>query len=317
MRKGETPPGYGLRVTDYGLTMMSEIPEFKGRLLFDEPMSERTSYKIGGPADVFAVPEDLADLQALLKWAHAESQPVFVLGGGNNLLVADKGIRGLVIKLGKGFLRVNVRGIEVTAGAAATLSKLTRTSIARGLSGLEGLTAIPGTVGGAICMNAGTPQGCIADTLKTVTALDTTGELCDVPVEELDLVYRGSQVRGKGLIIIGAVFQLHAEKPEAMIAIVQSLRWKRRQSQPIGVGSAGSVFKNPPGGFAGQILEEAGAKGMQIGGARVSGKHANFIINTGSATAEDVRQLMIKLQELAKETSGVVLEPEIESVGEW
>ena len=296
---------------------MSDVPKFNGRLSFDEPMAEHTSYKIGGPADIFAIPDDVTGLQTLLKWAHVRSQPVFVLGGGNNLLVADKGIRGLVIRLGRGFLQVNASGSEVTAGAAATLSKLTRTSIARGLSGLEGLTAIPGTVGGAIFMNAGTPKGCVADTLKNVTALDLTGEIHSIPAKELGLVYRGSRVGSMGIVVTSAVFQLHAEKPEAINAIVESLVRKRRQSQPAGVGTAGSVFKNPPGGFAGQILDEAGAKGMQIGGARVSSKHANFIFNTGSATAEEVRQLMVKLQELAKEEFGVALEPEIELVGDW
>lgn len=296
---------------------MSDIPQFNGQMLFDEPMSQRTSYKIGGPADVFAVPADVSDLRVLLRWAHAGSHPVFVLGGGNNLLVADTGIRGLVIKLGKGFQQIRASGSEVTAGAAATLSRLIRASISRGLSGLEGLTAIPGTVGGAICMNAGTPQGCMADTLKTVIALDMTGEAHTLPAEELGLVYRGSRVRGKGLIITGGLFQLHAEDPEAMNAILRSLVRKRRQSQPAGIGTAGSVFKNPPGKYAGEILDEAAAKGMQIGGARVSSKHANFIYNTGDATAEDVRQLMVKLQELAKEKFGIVLEPEVELVGEW
>lgn len=297
--------------------MREGIPEFEGRLSFDELMSEHTSYKIGGPADVFAVTDDLAGLQALIKWAHAESQPIFVLGGGNNLLVADKGIRGLVIKLGKGFLQVKTWGAEVRAGAAATISKLTRKSMARGLSGLEGLTAIPGTVGGAVYMNVGTAQGCVADTLKMVTALDATGEMHGIPAGELGLIYRGSLVRSKGLIITGAVFQLHAEKPEVINAIVQSMVWKRRQSQPMGVGTAGSVFKNPPGRFAGQMLDEAGARGMQIGGARVTGKHANFIENTGNAAAEDVRQLMVSLQELVKGKFGITLEPEIELVGEW
>ena len=293
------------------------IPGFEGRLSFDEPMAEHTSFKIGGPADVFAIPGDVASLQALLRWGHAESLPVFVLGGGNNLLVADKGIRGLVIKLGKGFLQVRVRGSEVTAGAAANLSKLTRASMARCLSGLEGLTAIPGTVGGAICMNAGTPQGCIADTLRTVTGVDETGEVHNMPASDLGLVYRGSLVKRVGLIVTAGVFQLRAEKPEVMNEIVKSLVIKRRQSQPVGVGTAGSVFKNPPGRFAGQILDEAGAKGMQVGGARVSSKHANFIFNTGNAAAEDVRQLMAGLQVLAREKCGVNLEQEVEFVGEW
>lgn len=303
-------------VTDTDLLRKS-LAEFQGQILLDEPMSLHTSFKLGGPADVFAVPENVEDLQVLLRCAQSSSLPVFVLGGGTNLLVADRGIRGLVVQLGRGFRRVHIRGRRAAGGAAAKLSRVVRQSIGRGLAGVEALQGIPGTVGGAICMNAGTPEGCVKDSLEAVTALDAQGELHKIPACDLGLDYRGSAVRRSGLVITDATFRLREEEPAQINKIVESLMSKRRHTQPYGIGTAGSVFKNPPGKYAGQILETVGAKGMQIGGARVSSKHANFIENTGNASAADVRELMLSLQHLAADKFGVTLEPEIELVGEW
>lgn len=294
-----------------------KIPGFEGTIAFDEPMSAHTSFKIGGPADIFAVPRDVSDLQILLARLHRDAIPVFVLGAGTNLLVADKGIRGAVVQLGLGFRRVHIRREEVSAGAALKLARLMRESIARGLGGLECVAGIPGTVGGAICMNAGTPQGCIRDSLTSVTALDLRGALHNVPTDELGLEYRKSNVRERGLIIAGAVFHLTMKDPSEINHVVKYQLHRRRLAQPPGIGTAGSVFKNPPDTYAGQMLEDAGAKGMQVGGARVSSRHANWIENTGSASASDVRELMNEMKDLVAEKSGVILEPEIELVGEW
>ena len=293
------------------------IPGFGGTILFDEPMSLHTSFKIGGPADIFAVPAEVTDLQVLLERLHKDSVPVLVLGAGTNLLVADKGIRGAVVQLGLGFRRIHVRREEVSAGAALKLKRLMRVSISRGLAGLECVAGIPGTVGGAICMNAGTPQGCVRDCLTSVTALDVRGSLHSVPVDELGLEYRKSKVHENGLIIAGAVFHLTLKDPDEINHVVKYQLHRRRLVQPPGIGTAGSVFKNPPDGYAGQMLEDAGAKGMQFGGARVSSRHANWIENTGSASASDVLELMTRLQSLVTEKLGVTLEPEIELVGEW
>lgn len=288
-----------------------------GEVLLDEPMYSYTSYKIGGPADILAEPADLAELQAVVAWAARNSVPVFVLGAGTNLLVADKGIRGLVVRLGKTFSNVRVRRTTLTAGAAARLSRVVRKALGSELCGLEGLAGVPGTVGGAVCMNAGTPQGCIKDSMTRVRAVDSDGGLVECASPELCLSYRKSAVPDKGLIITEAIFELRFEGPGDAQRIADALMAKRRWTQPPGVGTAGSVFKNPPHAFAGQLLESVGAKGMQVGGARVSAKHANFIENTGMATAADVRELISRLQRLVKDAHGVDLELEIQTVGEW
>lgn len=293
------------------------LPKIKGKLLLNELMSLHTSFKIGGPADILALPKDVSDLQVLLKWAGKNSVAVFVFGAGTNLLVSDRGIRGVVVQLGSGFEGVRILDSIVQAGAAARLSRVLRKSLGRGLSGLEGLAGIPGTIGGAICMNAGTPLGCIEDTLERVKVVDNRGKVKELPAGKLGLTYRGSAVQDCGLIIAEAAFRLYPKEPDEIDRIVGSLLTMRRRTQPVGVGTAGSAFKNPEGSYAGQILESIGAKGMQVGGARVSGKHANFIENTGDATAEDVRELMTRLQSLVKEKFGIILEAEIHIVGEW
>lgn len=297
-------------------SLVRSFPRIQGRLLFDEPMSLHTSFRIGGPVDIFAVPGDVSDLQALRRWANSESVPFFILGAGTNLLVSDRGIRGLVVQLGPGFDRLHIKGSKLRAGGAARLSRVVRRSLGRGLRGLEGLAGIPGTIGGAICMNAGTPSGCIKDTLATVTAMDADGELRKLAASDLELRYRGSVILDSGLIVLEAAFNLRSESLADINGIVKALLSNRKRTQPIGVGTAGSVFKNPPDGYAGQLLEAVGAKGMQIGGARVSSKHANFIENTGAATAEDVRRLIAAIQRLVMDKFGVALETEIQLVGE-
>jgi UDP-N-acetylmuramate dehydrogenase len=294
-----------------------KVPKIQGSILLDEPMSMHTSFRIGGTADFYATAKDISDLQTLLRWASEVSLPVFVIGAGTNLLVSDKGIRGMVLGLGSGFEQVYVSECTVKAGASARLARIIRKSLGRGLCGLEGLAGIPGTVGGAVCMNAGTPASCVKDILESVKAVDLSGKVREIPAGELGLTYRGSGIWGSGLIITEATFELQPRNLNEVNDIISSVMSKRRRTQPAGVGTAGSVFKNPPGGFAGQMLDLAGAKGMQVGGARVSSRHANFIENTGSASAEDVQELMSRLQELVMKKFGVALEPEIELVGEW
>lgn len=293
------------------------MPDVRGKLLFDEPMARHTSYKIGGPADIFVQPSDIEELCLLIALARSNSVPIHYFGAGSNLLVSDAGIRGMVVNLGSGFKQMHVAGNILVAGAAVTLPSLVRRALGASLSGLEGLSGIPGTVGGAVCMNAGTPSGCIKDTLVSVKALGADGTLLDLSADDLSMAYRCSAVREKGYLILEATFELKSEEPDGLTEIIRALTAKRKSSQPMGIGTAGSVFKNPPGDFAGRILEECGAKGMQVGGARVSGKHANFIENTGDATAKDVYTLICRLKELAASKCGTELEPEIEFVGEW
>ncbi|MHB1191207.1 MAG: UDP-N-acetylmuramate dehydrogenase [Armatimonadota bacterium] len=293
------------------------MPEIQGRLLQDEPMSRHTSFKIGGPADLFVTPADAEELRDLLVWAHRTSVPVFFLGAGSNLLVSDLGIRGMVVQLGPGFRKMRITGNLLVAGAAVRIPALVRKSLGVRLTGIEGLAGIPGTVGGAIYMNAGTPVCCVADTLESVRVIDPEGKFAEISAEELGFRYRESSVGEMGLVVLDATFVLKTAAPESILQILESLNLRRKVSQPGGIGTAGSVFKNPPGGYAGEILDKLGAKGMQVGGARVSSKHANFIENTGSATAKDVCQLMERLQLLARDEAGVALVPEIQFVGEW
>jgi UDP-N-acetylmuramate dehydrogenase len=294
----------------------SSMPSISGTVTFNEPMSAHTSFGIGGPADIYAEPRDVAETVGLIKWARKANIPVFALGSGSNLLVADRGIRGLVIKLGDGFKSIHVCGTTIVAGASAKLPMLVRTAVEADLEGLEGLTGIPGCVGGAVCMNAGTPAGSVQDTLVSLKAVDLAGNVLELPADELDLRYRSSVVCGRGLMILEARFELRRSE-SGMTETINSLLASRRNSQPIGARTAGSVFKNPDGDYAAKILDELGAKGMQAGGARVTEKHANFIENVGDASAADVSNLILKLQSLALEKRGIELVPEIRMVGEW
>jgi UDP-N-acetylmuramate dehydrogenase len=293
------------------------LPSIQGAILLNEPMSKHTSFKIGGPADIFAVPASLQEVQQLVRWAGEHNLPVFVLGAGTNLLVSDCGIRGMVLQLGKAFSKVSVKGTTLIAGAAARLPRVVRKTLGVCLRGLEGLVGIPGTVGGAVCMNAGTSFGCVKDSLAKVTAVDSLGEVREYLADELQLEYRSSCIPSRKLVVTEAVFQLAEERQEVINDLVSMLVSNRKRTQPVGVGTAGSVFKNPPGDYAGRLLEAVGAKGMQVGGARVSTKHANFIYNTGTATAEDVLTLMKILKQLVLDKFGIELEPEIQIVGEW
>lgn len=293
-----------------------DLPLINGQVLLDEPMSPYTSFRVGGPADVLAVPEDESGLCALLGWAHEAGIPVMVLGGGYNLLVSDRGIRGLVIKLGSGFGDITVDGTTITAGAGAKLPVLVETASNAGLSGLEGLTGVPGTVGGAVYMNAGTRYGYVEDTLQFVRAADLSGARLRVDAGDLGLAYRESRIADKGLVVTSAVFRLREGAREDIRATCADLL-ERRKLQPCTVGTAGSTFKNPPGDHAGRLIEEVGGKGMRVGGAEVSTKHANFFFNVDNASATDIRELIARVQSLVRERFEVELQPEVRIVGEW
>lgn len=293
-----------------------DIPPIKGKTLFDEPLASYTSFRVGGPADMLAVPEDEDDLCSLLGWAHGHGIPVLVLGGGYNLLVSDRGVRGLVVKLGTGFDRIAVEGTTITAGASAKLPLLVDRATEAGLTGLEGLTGVPGTVGGAVYMNAGTRFGYVSDTLQYVLAVDLSGARHRIEADDLGLRYRESSIAEKGLVITQAVFLLSEGCRDEIGAKCTELL-ERRRLQPCTVGTAGSTFKNPPGGYAGKCIEEVGAKGMRVGGAEVSPVHANFFFNVDNATASDIRALITTVQSMVRERFGVELQPEVQIVGEW
>jgi UDP-N-acetylmuramate dehydrogenase len=291
----------------------------RGIVKTDEPMSMHTTFAIGGPADVYVEPADADDLAAIIAWTHKESVPWFILGGGANLLVSDKGIRGIVIRLGKPFSYTRIEGERVTAGASANLAKMIITAAEAGLTGLECATAVPGTVGGAIVMNAGTHMGRVGDVVESVRIVTAEGERRDLVREELGFSYRQSLLQvDKTKIIVEVSFGLKKGDRAEIVRMVGHLRHRRSVSQPAEKRSAGCVFKNPEGPHsAGWMIDQSGLMGTRVGDAVVSDKHANFILNVGNASAADVRTLAENVRGTVKANYDVDLEYEVRIVGDW
>jgi len=282
----------------------------------DEPLARFTTFKIGGPADAFVEALSVAEVQAALRAAGDAGKPVFVLGWGSNLLIKDRGVRGLVLKLAGEFERVEFVGAErVRAGAAVRVPQLVVACAERGLSGLEPIVGVPGTVGGALAMNAGTRDGEIGPFVVEIESADLSE--CDVRVlgkKELAFAYREGPLRGR--VALRALLQLKPGVKGDIMAVVARYQQKRQQTQPIHTFNVGSTFKNPPGRFAAQMIEELGLKGRAVGGARISPLHANFIENFASAKAADVLALVDLIQERVRAAFGVGLELEMRVVGE-
>ncbi len=286
-------------------------------LLRDEPMSRHTTFRIGGPADRFLRVETLSALQGLLPALRREGFPLLVLGNGSNLLVADRGIRGVVLSLEGEFKAIapGEHGV-LTAGAGASLAGLCTAARERSLTGLEFAWGIPGSVGGGVRMNAGAYGGELADVLLTVTHLTPEGAVETVPVKDLGLGYRRSRYTDSGEIILSAAFALAPGDPAAIAGKMDDLMARRKAKQPYDLPSAGSVFKRPAGGYASALVDQCGLKGLAVGGAQVSPKHAGFIVNTGGATCADVLALVARIQREVQARTGISLECEILPVGE-
>ncbi len=300
-----------------------EIENFKGDIKRGEPLSSHTSYAIGGPADVLACPADQEDLRLLLKAIKTQKLPSFIIGGGTNLLVRDGGFRGVminlqrmhVIKIEREYRSIGGAFAVVYAEAGASLAKLLSFGVEHGLTGLEFAAGIPGTVGGAVCMNAGTALGEIGDIVEAVTLISPDGGLITRGAAEMGFGYRMASVP-EGHLVLEVRVVLRRDDKEKIKAGLKELLDKRKPRQPWGFPNAGSVFKNPQQESAGKLIEEAGLKGRSVGGAQVSEKHANFIVNTGKATASDVLSLMEIVTNKVLEVHGVRLEPEIKIIGE-
>ena len=276
-------------------------------------MSEYTSFKCGGKADLLLIPDTAEELREALK----EAGSALMIGNGSDTLVRDGGYRGTIIKLGEGFSEITIDGERVTAGSAALLSQVAKEAAAAALSGLEPVSGIPGSIGGAVFMNAGAYGGEMKDVLESVKALSKeTVEIVEIPAEELDLSYRHSVFTDTGDIIISAVMKLTPDDKDEIDARMKDYTERRNDKQPLQYPSAGSFFKRPEGYFAGKLIQDAGLKGLTVGGAQVSEKHSGFIINTGSATATDIIQLMHLVQNTVYDKYGVMLEPEVRIVGE-
>ena len=287
----------------------------RGRVAYGAPLSRHTSLRIGGPADALVVPADLEDLCALLRFAHREGLATLVLGGGSNTLVRDGGFRGITIILGEAFAALEAQGTTVRAGAAVRVSRLLAFACRMGLAGVECLTGIPGTIGGALRGNAGTSAGWAGDRVQDATVVLADGAVARLPVASLEFAYRHAGLPA-GAVISGATFALEPGDPAAIRRAVSKLLVARNQSQPVESRSAGCMFKNPPGDSAGRLVDVAGMKGFRVGDAIVSPKHANFIINGGQARATDVLALVDRVRARVREHAGVWLEPEVNVVGE-
>ena len=296
---------------------------FKGSVKFDEPMSNHTHFKVGGPADAFIAPESRDDLIQLAVWSAKKGIPLFIIGAGTNLLVKDSGIRGIVVVLTKCSEKIskkveNTREVIITAPAGIKLQELCSFAIKSGLGGMNYAIGIPGTVGGAITMNAGTTYGATSDVLDNVLIMLPAGKTKRIIKSEMDFSYRnisfGKDIKthqGRPVILEGS-FHLYPFDAAILKKEAEEILRIRKRKQPVTLPSAGSFFKNPgQGKAAGRLIEKAGLKGKKIGGAQVSEKHANFIINTGGASASDILKLMVFIQETVFKTFNIELEPEV------
>jgi len=290
------------------------LGEIRGEVRFKEPLSFHTSLRIGGAADIFVVPQDIDDIRHALLFAEREQLPVAVVGGGNNLLVKDRGVRGVVLKLEGCLGRAEFHGEEAVAGAGVSLSSLIREAAVLNLGGIECLVGIPATIGGALAMNAGTADGSIGDFVSAVYYLHPDGTLGEFKPGS-GTTYRSFHAPA-GSVLVGCRLQFH-RRPLAEIQkdIKQRLKVKK-STQPLALASAGFVWKNPGHELAARLIEKAGLKSKRINGAEISAKHANFIVNRGGAMATDVLALMEMTQERVHAHAGVVLEPEIRIIGE-
>lgn len=287
------------------------------QILTEEPMKKHTTFRIGGPADFLVLPRTSQEIAEVTALCRREGEPWYVIGNGSNLLVSDKGVRGVVIRLLHNFNKIEVRDEEVHAQAGAVNAAVARKALDAGLTGFEFAAGIPGTTGGAVVMNAGAYGGEMKDILKEVTVLDEDGRVCTLTAEELELGYRTSIMARKGYIVLDICMKLEKGDPESIRARMEELREKRITRQPLEYPSAGSTFKRPEGYFAGKLIMDAGLRGFTVGGAQISEKHCGFVINKGGATAEDVVNLMEETKKIVMEKFGVVLEPEVKRLGEF
>ena len=287
------------------------------RVFTEEAMSQHTTFKIGGPADYFLMPDKGEDVGRVIKICKEKEIPYFILGNGSNLLVGDGGYRGAVIQIYRNMSSVTVEGNEIRAQAGALLSAVAAAAKNASLTGFEFAGGIPGTIGGAVVMNAGAYGGEMKDVLTEVTVMNAEGDIFTLPTEELELGYRTSIIKTAGYIVLEAKIRLKEGDPEVIRETMKDLTIRRTTKQPLEYPSAGSTFKRPEGYFAGKLIMDSGLAGYQVGGAQLSEKHCGFVINAGDATARDVRTLMDNVRDIVYKKYGVTLEPEVKFLGEF
>ena len=301
------------------MDLLSRLPTVRGKISANVPLAPYTWLRVGGPAEVLFIPKDEADL-ALFLSSTPDDIPVTILGVASNTLVRDGGVKGVVVRLGPSFAKVTTQGLTLTAGAAALDNKVAKEAAKAGIAGLEFYAGIPGSIGGALRMNAGCYGTETKDVLVEVVALDRSGRRQIMPLEELGYAYRHSAAPAD-LIFVEAVFKGTADKPENIIARMDAITARREDSQPIREKTGGSTFKNPDqiqskGRGAWKVIDAAGGRGYKVGGAQMSEKHCNFMINTGNATAADLETLGETMRQMVKESEGVDLDWEVKRIGE-
>ena len=302
-------------MNDQFLTELQNVMGGSG-IFMEEPMKKHTTFRVGGPADVLVQPDETA-LAAILALCRQYHVSYSFIGNGSNLLVGDKGIRGVVIEMTDPMGNIEVDGTKITAQAGAMLSKIANTAASNGLGGMEFAAGIPGSVGGAVVMNAGAYGGEMKDIIEKVYVLDENGAQLELDRDALDLGYRHSCIPEKKYIVTKVVLELVPRNEAEIRSEMKELNEKRAEKQPLQYPSAGSTFKRPEGYFAGKLIMDAGLRGYQVGGAQVSEKHCGFVIDKGDATAADICQLMRDVSDKVQAQFGVVLEPEVKMIGEF
>ena len=283
----------------------------------DEPMSSHCTFRAGGTAKYYVIPDEYKKVRDVLRLCVEENIPYYVIGNGSNLLVQDDGFDGVIIEIDSALAKIEINGNEIVAKAGAKLSKIAVKALNESLTGFEFAGGIPGTLGGAVVMNAGAYGGEMKDVLRKVMVMDQSGKVFEIPAEELQMGYRTSIIKTAGYIVLGAVLSLKEGNLEEIKMLTRKLSEQRTSKQPLEYPSAGSTFKRPEGYFAGKLIMDSGLRGYRVGGAQVSEKHCGFVINTGDATAEDVRSLMKHVTEIVYAKFGVTLEPEVKFLGEF
>ncbi len=291
------------------------LPE--NRVREEEPMRLHTTFRVGGPARFFVVPETSQQLRQVVRCCQEEEVAYYIIGNGSNLLVSDQGYEGVVIQIFREMNRIEVQGAKIKAQAGALLSAVAARALEAGLAGFEFAAGIPGTLGGACMMNAGAYGGEMKDVLKEVQVLTRQGEIITLQKEQLEMGYRTSRIAREQYIVLEAALELKRGKASAIREKMEDLKERRVTKQPLEYPSAGSTFKRPEGYFAGKLIQDAGLRGFRIGGAQVSEKHCGFVINRDQATAAEISQLIREIQMRVKENSGVELEPEVKRLGEF
>lgn len=303
--------------TQSGGTLKATIEDIVGRdnIKEMEDMGKHTSFKVGGPARYFITPGSAQELESVLLICKEVELPVYIMGNGSNLLVRSEGFDGAIIQVGGRYTDYSVEGDTITVEAGMPLARLAKIAADHGLTGLEFASGIPGTVGGAVTMNAGAYGGEIADVIESVIVVDEEGDGFSLPAKKLELGYRTSAVMTNHYIVLEATFKLKYDAKDSIIERMEEFSRRRREKQPLEYPSAGSTFKRPEGYFAGKLIEDAGLRGYRVGGAQVSEKHCGFVINRDHATVDDILTLMDDVVRKVQETSGVTLEPEVRIIG--